>query len=106
MRRCWRTGRVHHTCAARKGADLAATQLSFEKSLMDRHSIRGKMDTQKQLNVPLHSVAAIECGDGKAVGEVYAPQEMEITEVNEVRGVLWKTGHVFLTHFPQCRAAL
>jgi len=28
------------------------------------------------------SVAAIECGDGKAVGEVYTPQDCEITEVN------------------------
>lgn len=28
------------------------------------------------------SVAAIECGDGKAVGEVYTPQECEITDVN------------------------
>lgn len=29
------------------------------------------------------SVAAIECGDGKAVGEVYTPQDCEITEINE-----------------------
>eukprot|EP00392_Amoebophrya_sp_AT5.2_P005721 g5731.t1 len=29
------------------------------------------------------SVAAIECGDGKAVGEVYTPQECEIAEVNQ-----------------------
>ena len=29
------------------------------------------------------SVCAIECGDGKAVGEVYAPQNCEVTAVNE-----------------------
>jgi hypothetical protein len=34
---------------------LRKCSLSFEKSLMDRHRICGKMDTQKQLNAPLHA---------------------------------------------------
>jgi hypothetical protein len=51
--------------------------LSFEKSLMDRHPICGKMDTQKQLNVPLQVV------DSSGALFVYSPvnDELQVSQI-------------------------